>query len=139
MSTLESPTSPPKDRALWFYADAENRPVGPLTFGELKELSATGIIRSDSFVIEEGGSAWKTLASIISVETAAKPPAPLHIEGRRWPTFLALFLLYPLGVFLLWRSKSFTKRAKVIKRSVWCFLPYRRHTECLVVASFAIA
>lgn len=71
--------SPPSiaSRKFWFYTDAENQPIGPLLASELLELAESGVIKSETHVIEEGGTAWRTFGSLT---TPTPPPLPAPLQ-----------------------------------------------------------
>lgn len=50
----------------WFYATAENLPVGPVSFVELKSLLRSGTIHPDGFVIDNADDCeWQVLAVVL--------------------------------------------------------------------------
>ena len=51
---------------LWFYADADNQPQGPVSLEGLHELAKTGVIQPLTPVIESGGSEWRTFGEIVA-------------------------------------------------------------------------
>jgi hypothetical protein len=69
-------TDIPPANARWYYADANNQPVGPLTTDALQSLLQGGTISLDTLVIQEGGTEWQPLRTIISLTPPAAPPAP---------------------------------------------------------------
>jgi hypothetical protein len=114
--TPDISNSSPAAETLWFYADASNQTVGPVPLSELERLAAAGVIQSGTQVIENGASEWRAFSEV-APRTAPPPLLPLLPSApapRRWPTILALVFLYPVGLVLLWRSKLFTKRIKVL-------------------------
>jgi len=56
----------------WYYANANDEPVGPLSTADLLKLRAAGIVQDQTLVIERGGSEWRPLATI----TTPTPPVP---------------------------------------------------------------
>ena len=109
---------------MWFYADANNQSLGPVSLAELWQLSATGVITPDSFVIENGGTEWKTLRSV-AAKPSTPPPVPTSLppqsaanKPRRWPAVVCVLLLYPVGLIALWLSKGFSKSQKWIVTGV---------------------
>lgn len=60
----------------YYYADANNQPVGPHTVEELLKLEAAGTIQAASWVVEEGGTDWKAFSDI-KASQAAPAPAPM--------------------------------------------------------------
>jgi hypothetical protein len=65
----------------FFYADAQNHPVGPHSREDLKKLLAVGVIAPGSWVIAEGGAAWEPLDRIL----AEMPPPPALSAARAKP------------------------------------------------------
>jgi len=64
----------------YYYADAANRPVGPVPFTELQRLKSVGTIHDQTWVIEEGTAEWKPLRNLLggsgaSDELAQATPA----------------------------------------------------------------
>jgi hypothetical protein len=43
----------------YFYLAEDQKPVGPLPFSALQTLAASGVIKPDTLVIQEGGAEWK--------------------------------------------------------------------------------
>lgn len=60
----------------YFYADADNKPVGPLQREALESLKAAGVISEATMVIEEGASEWKALRELLSPRAATFTPPP---------------------------------------------------------------
>lgn len=64
MST--APSIPPaSEQSLWFYADASNRPQGPVDFDELQRLAKEGVVGAGTPIISQGGAEWTTYSSIV--------------------------------------------------------------------------
>ncbi|PTX92158.1 hypothetical protein DB346_24755 [Verrucomicrobia bacterium LW23] len=57
----------------FYYADATNKPRGPVNFEELKMLAAAGTIRENTNVFPEGAKAWIKWGEVLKAEA---PPAP---------------------------------------------------------------
>lgn len=96
-------------------------------------------ISTATLVIKEGDAEWKPYREIFRASSPQVPLPPVpsaHVTPsqtqpatpergestkpkRFWPTFLALFFLYPIGLFMLWRNKEVSKRMKIIL-SVLC-------------------
>ena len=50
-----------------------------------------------------------------TLPTIPSPPTYTQTtEKRRWPVILSLIFFFPIGLWLLWRSKNFSKRAKIV-------------------------
>jgi TM2 domain-containing membrane protein YozV len=61
----------------YFYADAAHRPAGPVEFDDLRRLYVAGLIRTDTYVIEEHGAAWQPLSAFLVPELPPLPPPPI--------------------------------------------------------------
>ena len=111
----------------WFYADAQNQPVGPVSFEALEQLAAIGTITPNTHVIQEGETSWRVFADVVPKTDTPQPPplvansTPPKKHSRLVP-FGGLLFLYPLGLLLLWRCNAFVARTKVILAVV--FLPW---------------
>ena len=71
----------------WFYANSENQPIGPVSFEKLQQLAASGTITPESFIIERGGTDWKTFGSVLRAvlppsATQQPPPLPTAVLSR---------------------------------------------------------
>ena len=138
---MSIPRPTPEKETLWFYTNAQNQPVGPVSLSELQRLAAAGVVAPDIHVIEEGGAEWKTFDSVILKSDALPLPpvsAPLRkTPPRRWPAILALVLFYPVGLVLLLRTRAFKPKTKKILAAMFfplfliaVFLPNScRHSE----------
>jgi hypothetical protein len=89
---MTSPVPPPLPNQvaekLWFYANTDNQPVGPLSFGELRRLATVGTINADSYVVAEGETDWRKLKNVIT--PASAPPirsASVASAARNEPSF----------------------------------------------------
>ena len=63
---------------MYYYADDQNNPVGPLPLQAMQDLANKGIIRANTKVIEHGGAAWTTWEKIRP--TGFTPPPPIGID-----------------------------------------------------------
>jgi hypothetical protein len=85
----------------YYYDGRDNNPVGPIEVHELQELYRKGSIGLDTWVIEEGGSEWKTYAAVFEGFTS-RPPLPSEVyqqvQSRTEP--LAIWSLV-LGILSL--------------------------------------
>jgi hypothetical protein len=52
----------------YYYADAENKTVGPVALETLQELIKLGAVKHDPMIVAEGGSEWRPLSTV--------PPQP---------------------------------------------------------------
>jgi len=93
----------------YFYADAANRPAGPVEFDELRRLYCAGLIRIDTYVIEEHGAQWRPLSVFLIPELPPLPPPP--VPGMPPPVPIPLTTIPErksklagglLGIFLGW-------------------------------------
>lgn len=137
--------SSPSPNSLWFYADSNNQPVGPVPFVELKKFVAAGVIQPKTQVFEKGGSEWRAFATIAPVPPKLPPATVQPVASRaqskpanaprRKLTILALAFLYPAGLWMLWRNKDFEKRTKILVTSICSpvfllSLPYGQRMVC---------
>jgi hypothetical protein len=102
----------------YYYANAQNCPVGPHTREELRRLLEGGIIPAGCWVITEGGTAWEPIGNILAATVptpgttppsntpasakesggARSAPASRGVGGL-WA--LILFVVFPAG-YLAW-------------------------------------
>ena len=75
---------------IWFYANSENQPTGPVSMEELQQLAASGEIALETFVTREGDPEWRTF-EIASLPPVPKPlpisklpPLPSISDERKW-------------------------------------------------------
>ncbi len=66
----------------YFYADKDNKPVGPLPREALESLKTAGIVSDSSMIVEEGASEWKTFGDIFATQSPAPPPPPIPGAGK---------------------------------------------------------
>lgn len=59
----------------YYYADSENRPVGPVSVSELQRLRSDGTIRDETWVIEENAVEWRPLQNVLGHSRSADQPA----------------------------------------------------------------
>ena len=78
----ESTVPPQASETLWYYADANNQPVGPLSMAALQRLAASGVISPNAHVIENGGSVWRTFAEVAPKTPPVDKPASLWRTAR---------------------------------------------------------
>ena len=50
----------------YFYADSNKQAIGPYNLDELRQLHLNGTVRADTWVVEEGGSAWQPYTNLIT-------------------------------------------------------------------------
>jgi hypothetical protein len=80
---------------LWYYA-RDKRRVGPVPLGGLRELAASGALRSADMVWREGTQKWVTLGSVVgplppqAATEKAAPPAGTAADGCPQPPATAL-------------------------------------------------
>jgi hypothetical protein len=68
----------------YFYADKDNKPVGPLPREALESLKSAGIISDSTMVIEEGASDWKKFSDVPIAQQFTSPPPPRY-RARETP------------------------------------------------------
>ena len=76
---MSNQTSPHSD-SLWYYADTQNQPVGPLPFRTIQTLAAAGVIQPGTQVVESGGTEWKKFAAVVLF--TPPPPPPIRTESN---------------------------------------------------------
>ena len=67
----------------YFYADKDNKPVGPLPREALESLRTCGIIADSTMIVEEGASDWKKITDIFTDQNSPAPPPPPMPGGDR--------------------------------------------------------
>ncbi|MHB0995127.1 MAG: DUF4339 domain-containing protein [Elusimicrobiales bacterium] len=92
----------------YFYADANNQPIGPYTLEELKQLNLNGTVRPETWVVEEGGSQWQPYTNLLAAGAAPggaelpKTGAPENAEALvTWKAVVAFLCCMPIG-FMQW-------------------------------------
>lgn len=61
----------------YYYADENNQPVGPYSLEELNQFAFNGKIQPSTWVVEEGGTEWKSYDEVKAAQVTAVPaPAP---------------------------------------------------------------
>ncbi len=69
----------------YFYANAVYQPAGPVEGDELRRLLASGQIRLETWVIEEGGTAWRPLSAVLGTGLPPLPPLPVALSAAPAP------------------------------------------------------
>ncbi len=105
--------------SLWFYANSENQPIGPISFAELQRLAAGGVVQPETFIVEQSSQNWRTYAEALA--SVAPPRTPLPIPGThatsgrascklltpaRAAAMAALLLVGTIGTFIALRAKN---------------------------------
>jgi hypothetical protein len=90
----------------YFYADANNQPIGPYTPEELKQLAEKGTIKPETWVAEEGGAQWQPYSKIAAGPDAATAQPQTPLPPARQPlgvgtAVLAFLCCMPIG-FMQW-------------------------------------
>ena len=92
----------------YFYADANNQPIGPYTLEDLKQLAEKGTVKPETWVAEEGGAQWQPYSSLAAPGAApAAPAAPAAVmQTGRQPVgvgtaVIAFLCCMPIG-FMQW-------------------------------------
>ena len=88
----------------YYYADRNNVPIGPYSIDDLRQLQVNGQLTAETYVIEEGGQAWKPLMNIFTlarpVGGVPLPPLPPTLPNTERKSKLVAGLLgILLGVF----------------------------------------
>lgn len=65
----------------YYYADSENRTVGPVSLSELQRLKNVGTIHDRTWVIEEGAAEWKPFYGLIGA--SGTPDEVARRGGKR--------------------------------------------------------
>lgn len=67
----------------YFYADAQNKPVGPIDLDELKRLLASNVIGLLTNVIPEGATVWVPFSSVLALSKSGEAglDSPPDAEG----------------------------------------------------------
>jgi hypothetical protein len=65
----------------WYYAGPEAKPVGPLSLDELLALRERGVVKPDTYIIEQSGQpvstlAWRRCQDVFPVTAAPPLPPP---------------------------------------------------------------
>lgn len=62
----------------YYYANTQNQPLGPYSFEDLRQLHLNGVIKPETYVIEENGTAWQPLANLLGAQrtVGSAPPFP---------------------------------------------------------------
>lgn len=104
----------------YYYANAQNQPVGPVELADLQRLLAERKISPTTNIIAEGGSAWVPLSSVLP----GLPPAPRSRAGTfSLPTILADLAAKALnGVRGLVSSATFSKWMQFVTKAGQAFI-----------------
>jgi|ERR1035441_1031288 hypothetical protein len=86
----------------YFYADGDNKPVGPLPVEALEDLKAAGIITESTMVIPEGGSEWRAYGDEVPKirGNIPSPPPPSKKLALRGVHYVGALFIVVLGLFL---------------------------------------
>lgn len=84
------PFHPLSMNALYYYADTQNQPVGPVAVEALRSLFEQGVILPATLVIKEGGTEWQALSVALpefqpKAKIAAPPPLPVQNSASAVP------------------------------------------------------
>ncbi len=94
----------------YYYADKDNKPVGPLTITELRKLAGSGVISGSTNIIAEGATAWNNWDQIQAVESRAEIADSVVMKATQigeglkrydWGGFLFGLLLVMLEYLIL--------------------------------------
>ncbi len=67
----------------YFYLADDQKPVGPLPFSALQTLAASGVIKPDTLIIQEGGADWKHWRDLEPAAGREGPSTP-STTARLW-------------------------------------------------------
>jgi hypothetical protein len=72
MSTFpSSPKEPSPNR--WYYANAQGKPFGPVSFDTLKSLAVAGTIKQGTLVTPEAKTLWKPFSEVVPEPFSSSP------------------------------------------------------------------
>lgn len=75
--------------AEWYYADASNERVGPVTTGKIVELIRSGDLHSDSLVWKDGMGDWAKLGMTELARLLSESPGPRRVERPTSPRYVS--------------------------------------------------
>lgn len=76
---------------LYFYADANNDPVGPLSLRKLHHIRSVGVIGDETLIVEDGGSEWRPYATFaVPAQPPPLTPARMEKSPARSPLVVSL-------------------------------------------------
>ena len=110
----------------WYYADAQGKPCGPVSYDELKHLVASGTVKSGTLVMKKGGTVWN---KVLEVFPNLFPSVPFIPERpSRLAIYFALAASFLRRLVNLWRNdplfKGLTKATTVAGVAIvlfWAF------------------
>jgi hypothetical protein len=94
----------------YYYANAENKPTGPVDLAELGRLAASGVINNNTAVIADGSQTWTTYGAVkdtsgtAAVADAVAATASQAVRAARqysWGAFFYALLLIVIEWFCL--------------------------------------
>jgi hypothetical protein len=94
----------------YYYSDASNRPVGPVTLEQLRQLARDGVINNETNVIVEGTHDWVRYGDVLAGQQSSEVAAKIARQARNlgavlgefnWGAFLFGLLLVLLQFFIL--------------------------------------
>jgi hypothetical protein len=111
----------------YYYADAQNKIVGPVSLDELRALVIAGGLKSDPMVVPEGGSDWKPLSAFVGPGNSGPMP---DSNQRRFSnqvqgggplpfsrTVLGDFVTTALKNITGWLNEGFIERSLIFDRN----------------------
>ena len=75
------------EQPLWFYADANNQPQGPVSSAELQRLAGGGVIGSGTPIMYQGGTEWTTYSSLCPDDDSTEAPIVIPPPSEPTPYF----------------------------------------------------
>jgi hypothetical protein len=94
----------------YYYSDASNQPVGPVTLEQLRGLAEEGVINDDTNVIVEGTHDWIRYGNLVAGQQSSEVAARIAQQARsvgavlgkfNWGAFFFGLLLVLVQVFVL--------------------------------------
>lgn len=75
----------------YYYSDANNKPVGPVTVEQLRQLAQDGVINNYTNVIVEGTSNWVPYGDIVASQQGNEVAARIAQQARNMGAALGQF------------------------------------------------
>ena len=99
----------------YYYADAQNKPVGPVAWEEIQDLIRTNSLKNDPMVIPEGGGEWRPMSACSGAMPGAGPAPSVRTAPRSSfvpfsTTILGDLVAAPLKLVKGWLTENFTNR-----------------------------
>ncbi len=112
-------------KSLWFYANENNEPIGPLSFEQLTQLQKEGVITPQTNVLMDGGKKWVALKYAIMFPTGNPTfgdfKAAMHRAKEAPPQAIQEYRRTCKGCGKVWHS--LVEREKAIEKD-------KKNNEC---------